>query len=185
VQKSRGLADGARPNLHELLGQQKEREVTDQDDHVTTDDNDGQPARNRVHESQGDEPRENEHLVGQGVHVGPERRPRVGDARDRTVEGIGDACQDENDQRSPKLSVGQEDQEHRDCDDPEEGEKIRKIQHDGAVPGITHSTRSEDSGSAEAPRGAARSLRTLPRTGDDRFPEAERMQEVDIAATRP
>jgi hypothetical protein len=71
-----------------------------------------------VHEAEGDEGRDEERLVGRRVEERPERGLRVREARDRSVEAVGEAGGDEDGECFTVAQVLEQDQKARDRDDP-------------------------------------------------------------------
>jgi hypothetical protein len=132
LEERRELADHARADLDLLPGQEEEQDVTAQADDVPGQDDRQHPSGDLTRSVSLIKQAQDEPLVGEGVEVGAELRPRIRHPRDAAVEAVGDSGGDEEDERELEAMIVEGDQDCRDGGDPEQRESVRNVQHDFA-----------------------------------------------------
>src|SRR2546428_185818 len=123
LEERRGLARPRRPRVDARAEHVDEQRADDQD-HVATDHDDGDPEREHLEIGEGHERRREEELVGRRVEERAEAALASPAPRDPAVEQIGQGRAREDDERRSRLAVDQERDEDGDQEDPEDREPV-------------------------------------------------------------
>src|ERR1700743_3559284 len=91
---------------------------------VATDDDDGGPPGDAGFVGEDDEGRGEQEFVGDGVEVGAEGGTLIETAREQAVDGVAQACDDENEQSPFVALIGDEGQKDRKEPETEKGDLV-------------------------------------------------------------
>ena len=131
--KGRELAGNGWPDLH-LKVLHVQHDDPDDDEHVPTKDDDGEPVGNEALVCQDHIRRRQEELVRHGIQKGTQSRLLPVEAGDQAVETVGDPGCHKDDQGLLGLSIEEKDHQERCKKDAENGKEIGNGHGKGGLP---------------------------------------------------
>src|ERR1700674_676996 len=123
LERGRELAINARRKWT-IAGAENDDDGNDEDEHVAAQNKDGEPPSKFLFEGQNDEGRREQKFIGNGIEISTQRRALIEFPRDKTINAVGEAGNDENEQGPPVMLVRNKNEKERQKAEPEKGDLI-------------------------------------------------------------
>src|SRR3990172_2549514 len=126
LQKGRSLADDGRPDL-QVMPRDIEKDTAKHNNNVPAHNDDREPDRQLVEEHEGDECRDNEQFIGNGIKKSAEFGLTFRKTRDHAVERVRNAREHKDREGLPVVAVDHEIDKKRDQYHSKKGDIVRKV----------------------------------------------------------